>query len=259
MVTWRQDKNMKKIIFFLVILNLVFLPIVETKAGNSLSMDFEASNLDHFTVGDTASADITSNITMEAWIKIESQPTGQFNIINKMPVVANGYRLFYFSDAGTLKIRAQLGDGSTSNSFDLTITLALDTWYYLVFTWESASSIGRTYVNGDQRASTAGTISAIANNTEILRISADAGGNEGVDGLLDEVKIWARELTADQVRTNQFKSSTAMESGLNGYWKFDGDRLDSSLNGNTLTPVNTPIFSGDVPFRDKKITYFSEF
>ena len=46
-------------------------------------------------------------------------------------------------------------------------------------------------------------------------------GDEDFDGQMDEVRVWRRERTEEQIRENMFKKLTGKEEGLAGLWSFD--------------------------------------
>jgi hypothetical protein len=75
------------------------------------------------------------------------------------------------------------------------------------------------------------------------------GSNEGeFDGHVDEVRIWNDVRTSTEIANYYKRQLTGTEDGLVYYWKLDNAYTDSTSNGNTLTGINTPTFSTDVPF-----------
>lgn len=70
-------------------------------------------------------------------------------------------------------------------------------------------------------------------------------------GLLDDIRIWNKALTQEEVQANMYKEIKPQD-GLVGYWKFDeGSGVtakDSSGNGNDGTLVNGPTWTAETPF-----------
>ena len=60
----------------------------------------------------------------------------------------------------------------------------------------------------------------------------NAGADTDLNGQMAEVRLWAGERTAEQIRTNLFTSLTGREAGLLALWNFaDGTARDATTNG----------------------------
>jgi hypothetical protein len=80
-----------------------------------------------------------------------------------------------------------------------TATLSQNKWTYLAVTYDGATL--RLYVNASQVA--ARTISAtILKSTGVLHIGGDSVWSEWFKGLIDEVRVYNRPLSAGEIQTD---------------------------------------------------------
>lgn len=111
------------------------------------------------------------------------------------------------------------------------------TWTHLAGTWRNG--LARFYVNG--------TLVQEANNLwfqsstwMLIGAVQFANGTQGhVSGRIDELRIWDRELTIQEIRDHMQRRLTGGEPGLVGYWRFDEGSgqtaFDSSPSGTHAT------------------------
>ncbi|NQT02346.1 MAG: hypothetical protein HQ580_10000 [Planctomycetes bacterium] len=152
---------------------------VTGKIGGGL--DFDGYN-DYVNCQNDESLDITGDITIAAWIFARS---ADLDIITK-----GSYNIAYSVWLSpTLNIRFALNDDRLTTN----LTLSLDTWYHIAATREGDAR--KIYINGQEDASdTYGT--AIGTTTSPLTISTSS---YPVDGVLDDVRIYNRALSPDEV------------------------------------------------------------
>ena len=106
-------------------------------------------------------------------------------------------------------------------------------WHQVTMTWKQNAAGGfRSYLNGrlvEQRDS---VDAPIPNINAPLYFGTFNGNGEFADGELDEIAVWERALTPEEVRNDWFRKRTGSEQGLVGYWNFDdGTADDLSPNG----------------------------
>ena len=72
------------------------------------------------------------------------------------------------------------------------------------------------------------TSSSIPNNNRAVIIGGKRVGsttpeafNQGFDGSMDEVRVWASARTETQIQDNMCKKLQGTQTGLRGYWRFD--------------------------------------
>jgi hypothetical protein len=169
-------------------------------------IDLEASSHQYLVIGDSfqSGLDITGNLTIAAWIKLESLPTsGQYFIIadkGRQGTIANvSYNLGIYNSSGTYKLNTQLSNGTTLNTLNVPWTPSTGTWYHVALTYNVSTKDCKFYVNGAQQGTTqTGTLSSINNDNYDFHVGAveTATGLKDLyfDGIIDELGIWKREL-----------------------------------------------------------------
>ncbi|NLJ06727.1 MAG: T9SS type A sorting domain-containing protein [Sphingobacteriales bacterium] len=193
-----------------------------------------------------ASLNITSAITLEAWIKPRSFGNNEA-IIDKLKDISpqGGYNL---SVMGTKKVSFKMH--LASGAFELQSISTLDTgiWYHISATYDGTTA--KIYINGvlDNSSSVS---SSIASNTEKIYVGYDdADTSRHFHGYISEVRIWNTALTADDISNRMvikwINETDAKWSFLQAYWKFDTGKgikaYDGSKNENTGTLINSPVW-----------------
>jgi len=237
---------MKKIIS-IIILGVIFFAF-PAMAANTYSLDLEKDSSQYGYAGDSESLSITSDISIETWVKPESQPgtNVEARIIDKL-----SYLLDYYDDAGTKYIYLFYTDGVNYTTRTIASTLTAGTWYHLAMTTDVLAKDVHLYINGVDQSLTTGSNAAtsIQNTDAILSIgrqSSDAV--RYFDGLIDEVRIWNDVRSEAEIQANYQKELVGDEAGLAAYYKLNNSALDETANNNDLTLVNSPVYSTDVPF-----------
>jgi hypothetical protein len=175
------------------------------KFGGALS--FDGVN-DWVTVPDANSLDLTAGMTLEAWVRPSATGTVWRTTLLKESSAGLVYGLY----ANTNTQRPS-GHVFTSLETDIrgTATVPLNVWTHLATTYDG--SVLRLYVNGVQ-VSTGAVSGSIATSANALRIGGNSIWNEWFKGLIDEVRVYDRALTAAQVQAdmNAAVSSTVLSA-----------------------------------------------
>ena len=155
----------------------------------------------------------------------------------------------------TTTYQARLGisnDGTANEYLTANIpTLTTGVWKRLSVTWDASTSTALFYIDAVQFAQSIGTKTAIHDNASLLYLGANKGAStvgNFFNGLIDDVRIWANIQTVDQIYVNNQFQLVGSEGGLKAYWELNNAYTDLTANANTLTGVNTPVFTTDVPF-----------
>ena len=167
------------------------------KFGGALS--FDGVN-DWVTVPDANVLDLTTGMTLEAWVRLSAIGSLWRTVMLKEQPNSLIYALY----AGDGNGRAAT-DVFTSADLGLSGTAAtpVDTWTHLASTYDGTTL--RLYVNGVQAATRAvtGTIRA---STGVLRIGGNSTWNdEWFAGLIDEVRVYNRALSAAEIQADMVK------------------------------------------------------
>lgn len=236
--------------------------------SNTYSIDFELSSSQYGKANDNAYVSITGDITIELWMKLEQLPSTagtQFTVVNKSDAQASNLRSWYTSIGTDDKFYVfYSADGTSTNQTIIATDAAfavggdVGAWVHGAISVDVSAKTGTFYKNGSSVATSyvSGTDTAIhdnASNFTIGCIDSLSTARLFFDGKIDEVRLWDDIRTAQEISDNYQNEIARNEAGLVGYWKFNEGTgtsvIDSSTNSTTLTLVNTPAWSTDVPFR----------
>jgi hypothetical protein len=220
--------------------------------ANTKSIDFESSSSQYAYIADASQTglDITGDISIEAWVKIESFADNGVVAAKGNDSLNNGYRLVALSN-GSFHLRVYESENGT-NSYGATQAgvLSAGTWHHIAATFNSSNGKILLYLDGildDNMATNTSNARSIYDNSDNFTIGANVSGGNKFDGLIDELRVWSDVRTPTEIADNYDKEDPAGDN-LQGYWKFNDSALDETANDNDLTLVNTPTYSTDVPF-----------
>jgi Concanavalin A-like lectin/glucanases superfamily len=160
------------------------------KFGSALVFDGTSAVV---TVPGAASLQLTTGMTLEAWVYPTVAPAGWRAVIDKN---VDRYYLMASSDQGNRPVAGGTWAAGNQNAPGPTV-LAVNTWTHLAATFDGATV--RLYVNGTQVASQAQT-TPLTTSTGTLQIGGDAYWGENFAGRIDEVRIYNRALSAAEIQ-----------------------------------------------------------
>ena len=152
------------------------------KVNSALSFDGD----DHVLVPHSSSLDISENISVEAWVKLNEVPYSSYQtIIRKGPwttemswgldIKPEGNPRFFIYDEGV----AYIALGST--------TLVSNVWYHLRGTYDG--TVVKLWVNGSVDSSTSHVGDIDLSNDDLVIGKHNGGGY--LNGIIDEIKIYS--------------------------------------------------------------------
>jgi fibronectin type 3 domain-containing protein len=161
--------------------------------GSALSFN-GAGNL--VTIPDSASLDLTTGMTQEAWVR-PSLLGGEWRtaLLKERPG-GLAYSLYAHGTDSTNVPMSELTIGG-ARTVAGTSTLPLGVWTHIATTYDGATQ--RFFVNGAQVAQRAQT-GAIVTSTGSLRIGGNSVWGEYFAGQIDEVRIYDRALAAAEIQ-----------------------------------------------------------
>jgi len=221
-------------------------------ALNTHSLDLELSSSQYASVGDTAVLSVTGDLTLECWVKPESFDADARVCVAKYNLTSN-QRSYSLHIAGTTdKISLAISDDGT-NEPTVSGDTALSTGAYahIAVTYDASAGTCAFYLNGSADGTGSGLGTSIFDSTadfEVGAILTTTTPSGEYDGLIDEVRVWNDIRTAGEISANYQRHINPSSANLVGYWQLNNDYTDETSNGNTLTPVGSPVFSTDVPF-----------
>jgi hypothetical protein len=173
--------------------------------GGALS--FDGTN-DAVVVADSSSLDLTTGLTIEAWVRPTALGTKWRTVVAKEQSGRLTYGLY--ANRNTSRPWAEIYAGGSVRGAAGTSLLPVNTWTHLASTYDGATL--RLYVNGAQAASTAFS-GAISVSTGSLRIGGNSIWGEWFAGLVDEIRIYDRALPADEIQRDMATSITTPDLG----------------------------------------------
>jgi hypothetical protein len=148
-------------------------------------------------IPDSAALDLTTGMTIEAWVYPTVAPTGWRAVVAKSNSGGDVYYLHAGSSNNNSPATGIFSGGQERILYGGT-RLTANTWVHLASTYDGTTQ--RLYVNGVQVASRAQT-GNIQTSTGVLRIGASVWG-EYFQGRIDDVRIYNRALTAAQIQSD---------------------------------------------------------
>ena len=162
--------------------------------GNALAFNGLNSVL---TVSDANALDLTNGMTLEAWVKPAALNDWKTVLLKERPG-GLAYAL-YASDGASRPPAGYINRSGADVSAIGTSTLPLNAWTHLAVTYDASAL--RLYVNGTQVATRSQT-GNITTSTGALRIGGNSVWGEYFNGVIDEVRIYNRALTATEIQTD---------------------------------------------------------
>lgn len=223
---------------------------------NSLSLDGSGYAI---MAADSATLSITGNYTFETWIKFTALPGSGvehfFMAKSQTSGDQRGYRISLNNNAGTLQIKMYAnaaGDAPGNTSTTVNWTPVTGVWYHLANTYTAATGTFELFVNAASQGTGGSLATSNLNNTAFFMIG---GGNDGSDvgltALMDEARMWNAIRTSTQIAEYMSKELNGNETGIQGYWRLNGDYNDLTANANHLAAGGAGnTFSSDVPFKE---------
>jgi len=227
------------------------------KQGNCA--DFEYGSTEYLSITDAnqSGLDITGDLTICAWLKVESNPANGFNpIVSKLTSASRSY-LFDITNGNTIRFYYST-NGSTSNySVSKSWTPTAGVWYHVALVFDASAGQGEFFVDGSSLGTSTAGGTSLHNGTADFEIGGNTGFSRSFDGLIDEVGIWNAKLSSADIAAiynsgdgipyldaSDVKNNTTLSTNIISYWELETDGTDSvTATGNDLTDNGTPSYT----------------
>jgi Concanavalin A-like lectin/glucanases superfamily/Bacterial Ig-like domain/Bacterial Ig domain/PKD domain/Glucose / Sorbosone dehydrogenase len=156
---------------------------------------------DTVVVADSNSLDLTTGVTMMAWVRATALGTRWRTLIFKERTGNLVYGVYANRNTG-LPI-AEVTTGTSVKSATGAAGLPLDSWAHVTATYDGAAL--RLYVDGNL-ITTTGVTGVMPVSTGPLRIGGNAIWGEYFQGLIDEVRVYRRALTQTEIQADMGRS-----------------------------------------------------
>ncbi len=234
-----------------------------------MARDFERDNSENLSITDAAQTglDITGDLSIVLWLKPESIPgSGDSTILAKYLATGDNRSYWVRWNHSNDRLQVLLSPNGNANVTCATPggVLSAGTWSHFAAVYNGTDV--RIYIDGVLASN--GSLNPLSYSDGIHNGSANftiSGGQTGgyFDGLIDEVGIFNRALSADEV-SGLYRGKIQDFSGtsLKGHWPLWGlhdPEIDLSGNGNSLTVNGTARANGaPVIFRLPEVTQLPE-
>ena len=188
---------------------------------------------DQIVLANTINLNLQGGFTLNAWVKYKS--TGSSIVTKHNCWTPNGFVLQI--DNGQIRLAISNGDWFFIRTNEVFVE---DKWYMVTGVFDSVNGIGSVYIDGHLKAS--GSAEYNNFNTASITISEALNGCPygNMPGAIDEVKIYNKPLTTDEILAEYYASQT----GLVAFYPFSGSANDASGNQNNGV-VNNAVLSSD--------------
>ncbi|MFT3932109.1 MAG: T9SS type A sorting domain-containing protein [Chitinophagaceae bacterium] len=195
---------------------------------NSLSFDGVD---DVVTIPYNSSLDISTAITLEAWV-YATKTTGIQNVISKSNATTNTGYIFPRTDDGWANVNMYLFIGGAWKIVSAAYP-SMNAWHHLAATYDGATM--KLYIDGILKNSVAQT-GLIATNTNALSLGNQIGfSSEYFGGAADEMRIWNVARTQAQIQAAMnAEFDPAAQTGLVSYYT-----LNQGITAGTNTGLTT--------------------
>jgi len=246
------------IISIILLLGIPISPLVAlTSNSNSTDLENSATENQDWSITDVSQTglDFTGDLTFSMWVRLESPTVGTDGFISKRLAAGNNRSYDFLFDSSNIIQFVTWSDGITvACNFDIVWTPSANTWYHIGLIKLGASA--SVWVDGTQQGTNQSCTSAtIVNGTADFSVGNRTENGVGLDGLIDDVRVWSRALsttTSEFADLSDIPCDAANGTSLQGQWLFDEgtgtSANDETANNNDLTGNNTPGWSATTAY-----------
>lgn len=191
----------------------------------------------------TPALNLTNNYTFEAWVN-QKAPTVYGRLLDKstaLVFIHNDSNLsIYKENSLVISITTAAGSYVINTAAN---SIKQKTWHHIAYS-VSAANVYRVYIDGGEVSFTStGTAGAASSNsTAAIYIGNNAGLARGLNGNIDEVRIWAGVRSQAILIANATTRYIGNEPGLLAYYPFsEGNKqfvFDRTISDNTAVVTN---------------------
>jgi len=214
--------------------------------------------------------DLTLPLTISAWIYLDPGGLGTIFASQDNTHIYNGFHFFIVHTA----IIIEYGDGKGNNSPEFRrgkaapVENIFGKWVQVTAIMRGADdmdvflngvNIGGSYIGTSESSMN----SALPDEVAKIGYRSTTGVTYHFKGIMDELRIWNRALSIDEIREQMCRKLEGNEEGLIGYWDFDNTKanilIDKSNNHYDGAIRGEPmrVFSG-APIGDESVFVYSQ-
>jgi hypothetical protein len=191
---------------------------------------------------DPASVGTPASLTVELWLRIDQSNKIHMVVSNTGNDFNDGFTVLVNQ---TNQVQFSVVRSNRASGTAVSVTaLDVGTWYHVAGTYDAQGGTVKVYVNGVEQAS-ADYSSGItyANNRDLrfgTQIKSYKRNERFLKGAIDEVRIWERARSAEEIGATMDREISGGENGLVGYWRLnegEGNTTADLSNGATVSSV----------------------
>lgn len=227
------------------------------------ALAFDGTQQNYVQINNNEAGGIVSGypFTFSAWIKTPGPADGTDDMVI-VSIADPSYASKYYgicirNYSSSYKPVIVARDGGSERVKSFNQNLADDTWHQVVGVF-SSSNTRKLYIDGNYTGQSTSEVSFIANaiNTNIGRWG-DNTPSEYFNGMIDNVMIWDKALSDEEIMNYYNNPPAGNESNLVGMWNFNegagtsitnnatAGGYDGTLQGSTFTSISDPIPDAD--------------
>lgn len=173
--------------------------------GTALNFDEGDTPEDYVDMGNISALDVgTKSYSVAVWIKPKgwSAANTKYQIITKRQDTSYEWTFgFQYDSTPTLQMRftSIVAGTSRSNSIVVSPVLSNDVWYFLVYVIDRSQEKAFFYIDGEYKGESNLTSGVDYSNTGSFRLGIRAAFAENFYGTMDDLRVYNKALTSDEV------------------------------------------------------------
>ena len=163
--------------------------------------DFEASNVESLSITDATQTglDLSTDFSIATWVNFESYPPVQAGLVCKWQTSTGKRSWMFYVQSNELRLVTSPSGTWTGSLGGVSWTPSNGVWYHIACTFDVSAGSVIFYLNGSQLGTAQnGLATSIYNGTSDVVVGGNSD-NYLFDGVMDEVGIWSRALSASDV------------------------------------------------------------
>lgn len=193
------------------------------------------------TVGDASALNITAEVTLECWAKLEPNTKNVHALVSK----DGAYGMAVGKGDETYPgFVGKIGDGTnyTFTVEDPQVWID-DSWHHFAFTFKD-NTRARLWVDGNKVFEDTSVSTSLSTSTADLLMGELTANSWTINGVLDDVRLWSVERTKTEIQDNRFLDLTGNETNLNGLWSLS-EGSGTTINDETANDNHGTLNEGE--------------
>ncbi len=116
-------------------------------------------------------------------------------------IAKEGKQKYRFNAGGTAVGMLASSTTGWTDTYNCPVSVAVNTWYHVVYTISSSTGRMKLYVNGSQICDVAGPVITGYGTNDVVVGAYNTGGTEGFVGSLDDARFYGRALTGAEIKS----------------------------------------------------------